>query len=603
MCGISGIIGAKNKSNLEFDLRSMNDLIYHRGPDAEGFYIHNNLGFGHRRLSILDLSEQGNQPMDYSHCTITYNGEIYNYIEIKNTLVSKGYSFRSDSDTEVILAAYTEWGVKCVQYFNGMWAFAIHDKKKDIVFLSRDRFGIKPLYFMEHAGTFYFGSEIKQLLYFIPNPKVNRQILFDYLYLSYHHHTNNTFFKGIQSLPHSHNVIYSIKDNSYSIDKYYNLKINPEYSKLSLENALQKHKELMSQSIRLRLRSDVKVGTCLSGGMDSSFIAASAAPIYKQKAKDNFTAITAKSIEKKTDESQYAKEIVDRYNLDWGTTKPSKKDFLESVDEVIKLQEEPFGSPSIIMQYFVMKKAKEKGCIVMLDGQGGDETLLGYDRYYATYVNQQKGLINKIKSSIEVSKNSKLSLKDVVLFNLYFNNKTIRKIRQIRRNKFIKKPYKKYFNNDLLSRITKKNSNIEELQHSEITKTQLQKLLKYEDRNSMYNSIEARVPFIDHNIVEFAISIPFEYKMFEGWTKYILRRNGTEILPNTITWRKNKFGFESPKDIWLSDKAYFLDQILKSPFINNFIDSKTLIKSKIDAITLWKLYNISVWANKFNVSF
>ena len=428
MCGISGIINKSNEQVSRESLTSMNNLVRHRGPDAEGYYYKGNIGFGHRRLSILDLSELGNQPMHYSDYTITYNGEIYNYLEIREELINKGHTFISDTDTEVILAAYMEWGTQCVNHFNGMWAFAIHDKKNEIVFLSRDRFGIKPLYYLESTNCFYFGSEIKQLLFFTPNRKVNKQVLFDYLYLSYHHHTNETFFEGIKSLDQSHNLVYSLRKNTYSIEKYYDLNAKTSQNNLSFNNAINSYKNLITNSINFRLRSDVKVGTCLSGGMDSSFIAAVAAPIYEKNSGEKFTAVTAKSIEKKTDESHYAKMVADMYDLNWDTTKPSKDDFLKYVEDVIEIQEEPFGSPSIVMQYFVMQKAKENGCIVMLDGQGGDETLLGYDRYYATFINEKKGLFNKIKGFVEISKNSKLSLKDALLYNLYFSNKFIEAI-------------------------------------------------------------------------------------------------------------------------------------------------------------------------------
>ena len=603
MCGISGIINKSNEQVSRESLTSMNNLVKHRGPDAEGYYYKDNIGFGHRRLSILDLSELGNQPMHYSDYTITYNGEIYNYLEIREELINKGHTFISDTDTEVILAAYMEWGTQCVNHFNGMWAFAIHDKKNEIVFLSRDRFGIKPLYYLESTNCFYFGSEIKQLLFFTPNRKVNKQVLFDYLYLSYHHHTNETFFEGIKSLEQSHNLVYSLRKNTYSIEKYYDLNAKTSQNNLSFNNAINSYKNLITNSINFRLRSDVKVGTCLSGGMDSSFIAAVAAPIYEKNSGEKFTAVTAKSIEKKTDESHYAKMVADMYDLNWDTTKPSKDDFLKYVEDVIEIQEEPFGSPSIVMQYFVMQKAKENGCIVMLDGQGGDETLLGYDRYYATFINEKKGLFNKIKGFVEISKNSKLSLKDALLYNLYFSNKFIRRSRQLRRNRFYKKPFKKYFNSRLLGEITKNNSSINRLQVSEITKTQLQKLLKYEDRNSMAVSIETRVPFIDHNVVEMAVSLPFEYKMTKGWSKYILRHASENILPNEIVWRKNKFGFEAPKDVWLSETSFFLDKVIESPFMENFVDFDKLSKNKLGKDTLWKLYNVAIWADKFKVTF
>ncbi|MEW4922382.1 asparagine synthase (glutamine-hydrolyzing) [Algibacter sp. 2305UL17-15] len=602
MCGISGIINKSKNKVSESDLKSMNDLIIHRGPDAEGYYYNERIGFGHRRLSILDLSKLGDQPMEYSDLTITYNGEVYNYIEIREELREKGYVFKSETDTEVILAAYQEWGENCVQYFNGMWAFAIHDRKKNIVFLSRDRFGIKPLYYHNNQKAFYFGSEIKQLLYFNPNPKVNKQILFDYIYLTYHHHTNHTFFQDIESLEPSHNLICNLEDSTIIIKRYYHLETNLLYKRIKFDQALSEYKTLIKRSIDLRLRSDVKVGTCLSGGMDSSFIAASASPIYKEKCNERFTAITAKSIEKKTDESGFAQMVVERHDLDWNITQPNKEDFFNFVEDVIKIQEEPFGSPSIIMQYFVMKKAKEAKCIVLLDGQGGDETLLGYDRYYATYINEQQGFINKVRALWSVSRNSKLSLKDVLLYNLYFNNVLIRKYRQLKRHNYIKPAYKKYFNNVFLKKLSNYNSSVSKLQHSEITKIQLQKLLKYEDRNSMSQSIETRVPFIDHNVVELAISIPFEFKMVDGWSKYILRKASEDILPEKIVWRKNKFGFEAPQDKWLSDKEYFLKIIKESQFLASFIDFEKITK-KVDNNTLWKLFNIAVWADKFKVSF
>ena len=395
MCGISGIINKTRGSVSKSDLKQINDLIIHRGPDAEGFYFKNEVGFGHRRLSILDLSELGSQPMTLDDLTITYNGEIYNYIEIREELQALGYSFKSESDTEVILAAYKQWGKECIHRFNGMWAFAIHDSSNDEVFITRDRFGIKPLYYKESNLGFYFGSEIKQLLYFDDNPTVNKQILFDYLYLSYHHHTNDTFFEGISSLEPGHNLIFCLKTQTFKIKRYYDLKKKEEFEGLNFDEALKKYGEKIRNSIKLRLRSDVKVGTCLSGGMDSSFIASYASKFYNKNAQERFTAITAKSTEKKTDESHFAKKVVENSNLNWALTEPSKEEFLKYLDEVINVQEEPFGSPSIIMQYFVMKKAKEEGCIVMLDGQGGDETLLGYDRYYATYINEQKGIYKK----------------------------------------------------------------------------------------------------------------------------------------------------------------------------------------------------------------
>ena len=483
-----------------------------------------------------------------------------------------------------------------------MWAFAILDKTKKKIFISRDRFGIKPFYYFENNTSFFFGSEIRQLLPHLKDRKVNRQILFDFLYLGYHHHNENTFFEGISSLAPGHNLIFDIEKKEYRIEKYYKLKVNNEFANLSFDDALQLFTTTMEEAITLRLRSDVRVGTCLSGGLDSSYIAATAAKSYNAKGTDRFTAITAKSIEKQTDESHFAKMVVDNSNLDWKITEPSTEDFMKVANEVIEIQEEPFGGPSIIMGYFVMKKAKEVDCTVLLDGQGGDETLLGYDRYYTAYVNQQKGIFKKLECAWQVSRNSKLSLKSILLYNIYFNNATVRAMRQSKRHNYIKTKFSSFINKELLQEVAGVNRDIRKLQAFEIAKVQMQKLLKYEDRNSMHFSIETRVPFVDYKVVELAYSLPFSYKMHEGWSKYILRKSAIGKLPDDIIWRRNKFGFEAPTKTWLSDREAFLKVIRSSRFIQDFVVVDKLHKN-IDETTLWKLYNIAVWAKKFNVTF
>lgn len=603
MCGISGIVMKSKVSVDNAKLKAMNNCISHRGPDGEGFYIHENVGFGHRRLSILDLSELGAQPMKYGqNLTITYNGEVFNYIEVREELKLKGYTFISGSDTEVILAAYQEWGTECVHHFNGMWAFAIHDLGKNIVFISRDRFGVKPLHYFENNEAFLFGSEIRQILTQVAERTVNRQILFDYLYLGYHHHTNKTFFNNIFCLDPGHNIVFDLTKGTHTISRWYTFGAKSEFENLSFDDAAKAFESTIDRAIHLRLRSDVTVGTCLSGGMDSSYIASVASKEYNAKSGEKFKAITAKSVETETDESNFAEMVVKNSDLDWKITKPETDEFFKVVEDVIETQEEPFGSPSIIMQYFVMRKAKEEGCIVLLDGQGGDEALLGYDRYYAAYLNQQKGIVNKIKSYFNISKNSKLSIKELFLYVIYFNNAKVRAIRQLRRNNFIKSEFASYLNENLLKEISNAGKNIRDLQHLEITKVQLQKLLKYEDRNSMRFSIETRVPFVDFNVVELAFSLPFSYKMRDGWSKYILRKSAEKKLPREIVWRRNKFGFEAPTKTWLANRSVLNESIHKSDFLKNFIDIEK-IPTTLDETTLWKLYNLAVWARKFNVSF
>ena len=597
MCGIAGII-LKNFDGInKSDLRFMTDKIIHRGPDGEGHYFEGNLGLGHRRLAILDLSENGHQPMIDENIVLTYNGEVYNYLEIKEELKTLGHKFKTASDTEVIIKAYKEWSTDCVLKFNGMWAFALFDKTKKELFVSRDRFGIKPFYYLNHEKGFYFGSEIKQLIHFLPEIKVNRRVLFDFLYFSYQHHTNETFFKGIVSMPAGHNLIYNLNNNTFTITQYYDL-VKPKIIDADIDKSIEYYKKEFDSAINLRLRSDVKVGTCLSGGLDSSYVA----KVASKKYKGQFIAITAQSIDTKNDETKYARIVAEKYGLEMRVIAPNKKDFLGVLDSVIYSQEEPFGSPSIIMQYFVMKKAKEKGCIVMLDGQGGDETMLGYERYFVPYLKTIKNPFKRIKIFKQLSNNSKLSLKELFSYYVYFSMPFIRNYILKNKGNYILKENKKYFNFSISSNFNRESKNLFRLQKNEITKIQLQKLLKFEDRNSMAHSIEARIPFIDYKLVELALSIPADFKIKDGWSKYILRRCFGENAPKEIVWRKNKFGFEAPSDKWMEDKKIFLDEIRNSNFLSHIID-KNKINKDFDNHTIWKLYNISKWAIKFNVSF
>jgi asparagine synthase (glutamine-hydrolysing) len=316
---------------------------------------------------------------------ITYNGEVYNYIEIREELKAAGYHFKSDSDTEVILAAYDYWGFECFSKFNGMWAFALHDIQKNIVVFSRDRFGIKPLYYKETEHEFTFGSEIKQLLNKDSGNKVNPDVLLESMVTYIDNHTEETYFKDVFSLPQSSYMIYDLTTHERHIQKYYHLsakKIN-----VSDQEFITTFKNTFSDSVKLRLRSDVKVGTSLSGGLDSSSIAALASDEYTKKASERFVAINAKSIDESNDESAYAKIVADHKNLDLHVVMPTYEDFLKTIDDVVYTQDEPFGSPSMFMGWHVFQKAKKLGCTVMLNGQGADEILLGYERYFTSFLN------------------------------------------------------------------------------------------------------------------------------------------------------------------------------------------------------------------------
>ena len=413
MCGISGAISKGNHVVDHGMIEEMNAKIIHRGPDGGGIFLDKNrrVGLGHRRLAIIDLSEDGNQPFfsDSGNLTLVFNGEIYNYKEIREELIRLGYNFKTRTDTEVIIKAYEEWGGSCVNRFNGMWAFALFDRDENQLFLSRDRFGIKPLYYAEIDNYFLFGSEIKQILPFCKRNMPNIKAVTDFIVSRYSDFDDTTFFDGIHLLGRGSNGFYDLNTNKINIKKYYELKFNKSSSFPKFTDTLKQYSRHFMQSINLRLRSDVKVGSCLSGGMDSSSVCAISSQLLAKK-NIKLTAIHAKSTDKLTDESEYAKIVGDHCKLDLQIIEPTAENFINSIDEVAYTQEEPFVSTSIYMQYFVMQKAKELGCKVMLDGQGGDETLLGYERYYpAAYLDiyRKSGFFQALKATYSSSKNNK----------------------------------------------------------------------------------------------------------------------------------------------------------------------------------------------------
>lgn len=580
----------------------MNDSIRHRGPDGEGFFFGENFAFGHRRLSILDLSTDGSQPMTYREKNvITFNGEIYNYIELREELKNECYTFHTQTDTEVILAAYDYWGESCVERFNGMWSFVIYDKERNELFASRDRFGVKPFYYTVSESMFAFGSEIRQLLPLIPQRKVNRQILLDYLITSIEEHTNDTFFDGIHKLQQGSNLIYNLSDHTYEIKEFYSLQLNPDYNTISEKEAVELYKNQLKSSVNLRMRSDVEVGTCLSGGLDSSSITALSAEILRKTSVEKIKAIHAKANEKNIDESEFASVVAQHTGSNLILVEPSYDDFQTNISAVIETQEEPFGSPSIVLQYFVLKEARSQNCLVMLDGQGGDETLLGYERYYPAFLLKKKGL-NRMKAFLNSSKNSNLSKLDLLKYYVYFTNYK-RRIRHLKkRHSYIKKEILNQFDSPILKEIAEKYTDIEQLQKLEIQKTQLPHLLKYEDKNSMANSVETRLPFLDYRCVELAVSLPNEYKIKEGWTKNILRKAINGHLPKEIVWRKNKLGFNAPEKTWLNNYKFTMEEtITKSTLLGELINKEQFNFDELDLKTQWRLFNIAKWEQIFDV--
>lgn len=600
MCGISGIINKCGPAPQLAEIQSITDLIAHRGPDGHGYFIDGNIAFGHRRLAILDISPAGHQPMHYlERYVVTFNGEIYNYIELRQELGTHGFKFTSNTDTEVILAAYDKWGADCVTHFNGMWAFAIYDRRAQTIFCSRDRFGVKPLYYSDSPDRFVFGSEIKQILAARNCAAIaNMQMLRDFLVEGFHDHTNATFFDGVFNLRPGHNIIYSIKDNSFSEVEYYSLKRCPDLTKMGEASATTKLLEEFKRSINYQLRSDVAVGVCLSGGLDSSCIAAVAARLYHQSAADKLQAVHAKSSEQAHDESAYAREISQDAGIALSIIEPTTADFIDALDEVVYFQEEPFAAPSICMQYFVYEKAKQMGCKVMLDGQGSDEVLLGYERYYSAYL-RSASTLNWFVQFFQMKHNSRLSLSAILANFIYFTIPQVR-IKNLQRKAFFLKPeYTRDFPN--IINIANVKNDIRTMQLMEIEALQLPHLLRYADKNSMRHSIEARVPFLDHQLIETCVGINNRFKIKNGWTKYALRVALKGLVPRNILWRKIKLGFEAPVSSWMEAMQNTIETTIQASSLIKTMCRDGVNLKDIDRATLWKLFSIAKWETAYAV--
>ena len=541
MCGISGIVNLDGAAVDADALARMNSLIEHRGPDADGSYIEGAIGLAHRRLAILDLRPEGDQPLwRGDSLAIVFNGEIYNYLELRLELEESGYAFNTNGDTEVILAAYQCWGEDCVSHFNGMWAFALLDREKKRLFCSRDRFGVKPFYYTlsRDGNELRFGSEIRQLV--SDAPDVNKPIVIDYLLSAMADHSADTFFTGISKLPQSHNLIIDYRENTFKLSRYYDLPpdtVNQLANNEGVDSDAQVYGEFkaeLSRAVRYRLRSDVVVGSCLSGGLDSSSVVALAAQqlaIEKSEGIDDdgsgsatdsgkqsrLTAITSVVAEAELDESIYASQVAQLSGANWVTVEPTSEDFSNTFEEVIRLQEEPFTSPSVYMQFFVLKKAQEIGCKVMLDGQGGDETLLGYTKYFpAAFYSEfrSRGVRHGCREVLDALRNNKfLSIKQLFLFSAGTFFSRLRKLYLINSCRFLRKEWRQYLDLSFLDRISQSGKSLYETQKLEIQETNLPLLLRYEDKNSMWHSIETRLPFLDYQLVQKCMSLEANYKI------------------------------------------------------------------------------------------
>ena len=644
MCGITGIVYKNTFKNCS-DIKRMNDAIAHRGPDGEGFLAINsfehkdyplsgkqtpvqlpkiedfnqksNAYLAHRRLSIIDLSPAGHQPMANRNQTIwiTYNGEIYNYREIKKELVSLGYEFCSNTDTEVLLYAYEQWGKDCLSKLNGMFAFVIYDKRKNIFFGARDRFGVKPFYYIKTDNFFAFNSEIKGLLTLPDVPKtINNDVALTYLTFNQQCFGEQTFFKDILELLPAHYFTFDLNTSNFEIKTYYNLEYNPEWEKFNQAKAdeyITNIKQLILDSVDSHLNADVPAGSCLSGGLDSSSIV-SAIRFLKGPEQACVTACYKNS---KIDESSWAKLVADSVDARWIKTFPSGNELFDDIEDLVYSQDIPFGSTSIYAQYRVMKAAKENGITVMLDGQGGDELFCGYPDYY--YVYYDSVLKNSIKELIQESRyidnsplNEELLLKRIIKAEVFTNARNYPKFiyNYLRKKQLGIKGNYINVKGRFINRAKWKTLN--GLLKDEMNYSSLPVLLRYEDKNSMRFSIEARTPFADdYLLINYLFSISGAYKIHNGWSKYLLREAMKDIIPHSVKIRVDKVGFTTPEHDWLpklkplvfsSNNANLKDYIDIDIFEKNW-DYLISCDRKNGITKLWRYINFIIWFNINNI--
>jgi asparagine synthase (glutamine-hydrolysing) len=592
MCGIAGFYGFRDDSLI----KEISKEIEHRGPDGEGFFLSDTSTLLNRRLAIIDV-EGGDQPIYNEDKTVVvvYNGEIFNYRELTIELKKAGHVFKTQSDTEIIVHGYEQWGDKCFDKLNGMFAIALYDTKKKKLLLVRDHFGIKPVYFAESGDRFVFGSEIRAILKSnVVKKEPNDRIIYRYLKYRIHDDQRETFFKNISRLLPGEML--EISKKGTVIKKYTNL-MN-DLLELKEEKIDQdKFREELFKAIRYRLISEVPVGTCLSGGLDSSTVVAVVNKLLKENASEadsvgriqnTFSAVFPGSI---NDEEKYIDELMSRVNAQSHKVKPDPVKFFDEIEDFISTQEEPTISTGPYAQYKVMEMA-HKHVTVVLDGQGADEMMAGYLPYYFVYLRQlfdekkYPKLISEAISSLDVIKRFFLSKLE----------------RSIPVSTLLGGEFAEKYSDE---KFTVEARNLKKRLIEDIFSNSLQSLLRYEDKNAMRFSIEGRVPFLDFNLLKTVFSMSDEAIIKNGWNKYILRASTYDILPPLINQRRNKIGFTTPENEWflkMKNRIYTIfasDSFAKRKYFNQgkvlktfqkFIEGKTT-----DSMVFWRLLNLEIW--------
>jgi asparagine synthase (glutamine-hydrolysing) len=621
MCGITGIYNFNSKIVESYQIEKLNNALTHRGPDGKGiwFNIKNTVALGHRRLSILDLSINGKQPM-ISNCSslvIVFNGEIYNFLELKYELQELGYKFSTETDTEVILYAFKHWGTLMFDKFNGMWALAIYDNVSNTLLLSRDRFGVKPLYYVKHNDTFYFASEVQAIHKILGhNWPLNDEVIKDIAKGGFKSHgTNATYLKEVYALPAGHNL--KINENYFELKKWYNLKRIKV--PVNFNDQAEILKSLIQDACAIRMRSDVPVATCLSGGLDSGTITAFLAKSTDSNA-NRFNHYTHKGfcasfpntfLDESNDAKRLAKQLGSEIDVLTIST-PTVQDLKLAMQQC----DGPMHSLAFYPIWSLYKHIRGNNIKVTLDGQGPDEMLGGY-----------RPLLEALEAAIQLKKTNWF----LDVYKTYssqgefeqFSSKKFAKVQLILL--IVKKglsPFKKLFridfsNSDINRNFTRKydwiNNVFDKSLYNQFFYNPLPGILQQYDRCSMANGVECRMPFMDYRIVEFLFSLPVESKVGGGYTKRILREATKGLLPDETRLNKLKIGFNAPIVDWFRGgiKSFMLDIINSDDFLTSiYFDGKKLradfykfIQSKNpswnEAWKFWPPVHLTWWLNNF----
>lgn len=651
MCGIAGIYHLDGMPINVPQLRRMAELLRHRGPDDEGYALFDtqtghafhfkgpdspaaldlpdirsaqvpqaNLGLAERRLAILDLSSAGHTPMVSPDGTLTivFNGEIYNYVELREILRGLGYVFHSTGDTEVLLAAYREWGEACVERFNGMWAFAIWDARARHLFCSRDRFGVKPFYYVQTPTLFAFASEPKALWSVgLVAPQPNAPLLEDFLAGFEASRQDETLFAEIRQLPAGH--ILTVTAAGGSPRRFWSLPVNPDLGPATPEpGPTQRVLELLTDAVRLRLRSDVPIGTCLSGGLDSSAIVALINQLMQHEhdvPRDQIGAqqrtFTAAYEDAFSDERRFARLVVEQTGAAWHCTFPTAEGLQADLESFVWQHDEPPITTSMYAQWCVMRLAREHGVTVMLDGQGADELWGGYlpfDVYLSQMLHAGRWLrlANELRAIRRVGSRSAV---DVLQRAFAYQLPAVvqHQLQAARRTRVLG------LHPEVVRRAIQRHDAVfgpesranlpQHLAH--LVAWNLPRLLRAEDRNSMAFSIEARTPFLDVRLAEYVSQLPAVYRLHAGWSKYALRRALEVVLPAAIVWRRDKKGFVTPEGAWLRALRprlceMFDDRPRLSPWLNLPVVRATLAQDDwaadpVASASVWRWTSGEVW--------